>query len=99
MAKGVKAFASSLVQREITKIAEELRAVHVEVEVRVYQALVDVEGLALALGIYARRMAVHPQLVIPQRRAERVMLDCGEVDTRGNQPCRAGERDAGARYT
>ena len=41
---------------------------HVEVEVGVHQALVDVEGLALAVAVDAHRLHVGPHLVVPEAR-------------------------------
>ena len=73
------------IQRQAREIVEQRLAVRVEDEVRVHEALIDVQRLAPAVPVDPRRLDVDPQLIVPQERAQELVLDRDHVDEAGDE--------------
>jgi len=71
-------------------------AADIQVEIRVDQTLIYIEGLSLAVTIHAHWLPMRPELITPEASAKNLMFNRGQVDESRDQPGRALRVDAPA---
>ena len=81
---------------EITEVVIQSPAPDVEVVVGVDQPLVNVQWFSLAGFVHAHRLAMGPQLIVPDIAAQQLMLHGRQVHEAGDKARQAVEIEVGA---